>query len=691
LGLQQAAEAIGFSAAAGKIREGQFENLPLPAILHTNGEGYGHFVVLYKRKPNELCLVDPAKGFVRIEASRFRKLWTEYALILQPSDRFVSAAGSNSPLKLVWEVVIRKRWLLGVSSILSVVVTLTAFATAWILKSGIDQVTRRVPMSSLTLLAIGLTLAAFFEVLSVLARDIVMVAAGKALELEMGVRFMQKVYSLPVRFFEIRSAGDVVSRMIDISNVRQTIINSFLSLALDLALLLCTGAALLLYNLSLASIALLLLPLIALLLALTSRWLLSSQREARDSVTTLANTVIEAIEHIRLFKVFTAEREVLDRITDLYDRSQGALQKSSLATSFGRSLGATVSDAVWLLTLVIGTKLVYSGRISVGQLLFFYSTVGIYTAAAERIPPAFGSLQEALVGAERVAEFSREPPEVEPGSNKPQLSDVDGEIFLQEVSYAYRRGCPVLRELSLVIHPGEVVAVVGETGAGKSTLASLIAGLIVPTEGCIYIGSRPHTSFDATQLRRYVSIVFQDGVLLNTTLRHNIALGCSSAPDEDIVQFSKLAGAHDFIMRLPNNYNYRVGAQGGALSSGQKQRIALARALLRKSPILILDEATSNLDTETEADILNAVLTRSDRPTTILITHRLRAAALADNIVVLHQGRIVEAGPHHQLLSSGDHYQRMWRCQGLAESSGSKGMLAVPPNSAEKFKNEKLA
>jgi len=304
----------------------------------------------------------------------------------------------------------------------------------------------------------------------------------------------------------------------------------------------------------------------------------------------------------------------------------------------------------------------------VGSLMFFYSVLGLFLATVDRLGPSVASLQEAFIAVEHIEEIREVPQENNGAGLKFGPSDHCASIVFDHVSFWYRPAFPVLSDINLELHAGETIAVLGSTGSGKSTLLSLINGLYQVQAGTLLINGRNVRDMDTVSLRGRIAIVLQDPGLVNGSIRDNIAIGTREASREAIERAARQAYAHDFITALPRGYDYEVGPGGTGLSCGQRQRVALARAFLRNPSVLILDEATSNLDPETERQIIDALQLGERRRMTILATHRLALAGRADRIVVLDQGRIIESGTHAELFARRGKYYAMWEAMSSTQS-----------------------
>jgi len=329
-----------------------------------------------------------------------------------------------------------------------------------------------------------------------------------------------------------------------------------------------------------------------------------------------------------------------------------------------------------------GATHVMQGHLTTGDMVIFFAYVTNLYSPMKALARLSYVTSKAIVGAERVADILTVRSEVTDRQGAREVSRFKGEIEFRDVSFEYHSGQPVLSRINLSIAPGEKVAIVGATGAGKSTLISLVPRLYDPSSGALLIDGEDIRNFSVQSLRAQISLVLQDSLLFSGTIRENIAFGRPDASDKEIVAAAVVANAAEFIDRLPAGYEALVAEGGATLSGGQKQRIAIARAVLRASPILILDEPTSGLDAASERTVIDALERAAQGRTTLLIAHRLTTVRLADRIIVLDIGRIVEEGPHHGLLSLQGKYAHLYSLQ-LAIQKEAILTLANGTNSLE--------
>ncbi len=410
----------------------------------------------------------------------------------------------------------------------------------------------------------------------------------------------------------------------------------------------------------LTAVAVLAIPLAGIPVLAFSRRVRRLSREQAHSLGQLSATLQESLSGQRVVKAFSGEDVEAQKFAT---RSQNQLKlqgKSLLAQAGSGPVVEVVASVAVAVVLYIGGLEVMAGRTTPGSLLAFLVSLGLMTDPLKGIAQLQGLIQQSLAAAERVFALSEEIPDIEDLPGARALDEGPLGVDLQAVTFSYGRGEEGVKGVSLQASPGEMVALVGESGSGKTTVLSLIQRLYDPQEGWVCVGGREVQSIQVSSLRRKVAWVGQDAFLFDDTVAGNIAYGLKDVPEGAIKKAARDAYAHDFIASLPLGYQTRVGQRGEALSAGQRQRIAIARAFLRDAPVLLLDEATSHLDPHSEAEVEESLLALMRDRTVLVVAHRLATVQRAHRIVVLKEGRKVEEGSHADLLQAGGEYARLW-------------------------------
>jgi ABC-type bacteriocin/lantibiotic exporter with double-glycine peptidase domain len=672
--LRSGAATLGFEAACGRLQPEALDKVALPLIAHLNRHPRGHYVVVHRVTPRIVVVADPAKGVLRLRRKEFGALWSRQVLLVRPSRLF----GQRHRQESAWLDLIRiacseDRFLVPATG-LAVGGALLAYGMSFFVKFIVDRVIPNSDLTFLELLGIGISVVVLVRMAMGAARQYALAKVGMALSAKLGLDFTYRLLWLPLSFYEGQNSGDILARFLDASKIAAAITGALLSVVLDLTLLAACGVFMASSSWQLTVITLCFLPIV---LAVTLCFMPRArrlEREMYDRFSRLTGRFFEVIANIRTVKAYTAERQTYDRLAEVFfSMQQSGFERASLGV-LTSAVSSLVTGMASVCLLWRGAQLSVAHQLSVGELMFFYSVLLMFLGSVDRLGPSVVSIQDAVASIDRIREVNTLRlencgPLLAPGGRVERIQ-------FEDVSFWYRQRQPVIEGLTLAIHVGETVAILGETGSGKSTLMSLIIGLYTPKRGQVLIDGRTPIDLDLSALRRRIALVMQEPGLLSGTIRDNIAVGSESASPSDIVHAARIAQAHDFIMTLPGGYDYEVGAGGGGLSAGQRQRIVIARALVRRPSVLLLDEATSNLDPETEGAVFSGMQAQDDRGDriTIIATHRLTVASRADRIVVLQSGRLVESGNHDSLLSLGGRYAGMWRA--FVQNSKPRGQSA---------------
>jgi ATP-binding cassette subfamily B protein len=491
-----------------------------------------------------------------------------------------------------------------------------------------------------------------------------------------------RLQRLPVGYFDQRASGDLMTRIVeDVNSVERVLIDgteqgtvAVLSIIGVLAIMFTT-------NVTLAAVALVPLPLLA-----GGAWLYTStahkryrvQREAASAMNAL---LMDNLQGVRQIKAFGREPHEDDRFAErAHDLRIGTLgimrvwAAYSPAMCFAGALGLA-------LVLWVGGREVLGGSMTIGQLIGFMFYLALFYEPVGRLHGLNQMLQAARAAGERVFDIMDAPGEIgiharESKQLKNLPERVLGEVRYEDVCFAYAPDQPILKNISLCAQAGEMIALVGPTGAGKSTLVNLLPAFYELTSGRITVDGQDIQQINLTSLRNNISVVSQEAFLFNGSIRENILYGRLDATEDELMHAARAANCHDFIMRLPQGYDSRVGERGVKLSVGEKQRVSIARALLKNAPILILDEATASVDTATERLIQEALERLMENRTSFVIAHRLSTIRRASQILVMQHGEIIESGTHEELLASGGLYSRLARIQNSVSIEDSFEKLA---------------
>jgi len=485
------------------------------------------------------------------------------------------------------------------------------------------------------------------------------------IDVELGARLFRHLISLPIAYFQVRRVGDSVARVRELENIRQFITGSALTSGLDLLFTFVFLAVMTYYSLTLTLVTVAAFPLyIGISAGLTPLFRRRLDEKFERGAENQA-FLVESITGIETLKAMAVEPQMQRR----WEEQLAGYVASSFRVV---NLNNVASEAVQLInkvvtaaTLFLGAKLVISGTLSVGELIAFNMLSGRVSTPVLRLAQIWQDFHQARLSVDRLGDVLNTMPEPTSSPARAALPPIRGRITFDHVSFRYRPDMPeTLHDICFNVEPGQVVGIVGSSGSGKSTLTKLVQRLYVPERGRVLVDGVDLTMIDPAWLRRQIGVVLQENVLFNRTIRENIALAEPMMPMERVFAAASLAGAHEFILGLPEGYDTIVGERGASLSGGQRQRIAVARALVADPRILIFDEATSALDYESERAIQRNMKKIAAGRTVLIIAHRLSTVRAADRIITLEAGRIVEDGNHDQLIRSNGRYAKLHLLQG---------------------------
>lgn len=653
LAVLDAARRCGLRGRGARLELADLGYLAPGAILHWD---FNHFVVFerYLARQGMVDLIDPAFGRRRVPLRLLDKHFTGVALLLEPDETFQPSRHREPLLRRAFGYVLTHAGSWALTAALSLLLQLLALGLPVLTGAVIDRVVPRADVHLLHLLCGGLVFLAAFQAVATLVRGYLLLNIRTLLDARLTLGFIDHLVSLPYSFFQRRTAGDLMMRLNSNATVRELLTAGTLSSLLDGVLVSLYLIFLFLLDIWMGLCALgigLLQGLVFLLLRQRQRELLSQDLETQAQAQSYE---VELFTGIETLKALGSEQRAVEHWSSLFVRGLNvSLERGALA-ALADSVTGTLRTIAPLLLLVLGAQRVLSGQLPLGSMLAASALAGGFLGPFASLISAASQLQLVQGYQERIDDVLRAAPEQNPGQAR-IVPVLRGEIRLDCVGLRYGpHSMPAVRDVSVHIQPGQFVAIVGRSGAGKSSLASLLLGLHQPTSGRVLFDGMDLRELDLPSIRRQLGIVTQQPALFGTTIRQNITLAAPQAELGAIQQAAQRACIHDEIAALPMQYETPLVDRGASLSGGQRQRIALARALLREPAILLLDEATSALDSVTERAV-QTELSRL-RCTRIVIAHRLSTIAAADLILVMQDGQLVEQGRHDELLARGGAY-----------------------------------
>jgi ATP-binding cassette, subfamily B, bacterial HlyB/CyaB len=633
----------------------------LPAIAQRRD---GSFFIIGKISQAGVLIQDPIVGRPQqIDQAELEAQWGGRLLLIARRASLGSVARS---FDITWflQAMHKYRRLLGEVFVVSFFLQLFALISPLFFQVVIDKVLVHRGLSTLDVLIVGLVTVSLFESLLTALRTYVFSHTTNRIDVELGARLFRHLMALPIAYFEARRAGDSVARVRELENIRNFLTSSALTLVIDLFFTFVFLAVMAYYSVFLTSIVLASFPFYVAISAGATPIFRRRLDEKFNRGAENQAFLVEAVTGVETLKAMAVEPQMQRRWEE---QLAGYVQ----ATFRVLNLGNWASQAVQLVSklvtaavLFFGAKAVIEGDLTVGQLVAFNMLAGRVAQPVLRLAQVWQDFHQARLSVARLGDILNTQPEPSFTPGRAALPAIRGTITLEHVGFRYRfDGREILHDVDFTIPAGQTVGIVGASGSGKSTLAKLVQRLYVPESGRVLVDGVDLAAVDVAWLRRQVGVVLQENVLFNRSIRDNIALADPGMPIERVIVAAKLAGAHEFILELPQGYDTPVGERGASLSGGQRQRIAIARALVMNPRILIFDEATSSLDYESERLIQENMREIARNRTVLIIAHRLSAVRHADRILTIERGRLVEDGSHDDLLRSGGRYASLLRMQ----------------------------
>jgi subfamily B ATP-binding cassette protein HlyB/CyaB len=621
---------------------------PLPAIAVGLDGGY---FILAKAEGDKVLIQDPRDQAPRVISHEELTARWSGQLVLVASR--ASTLGDLASFDITWFIpaLVKYRHLLRDVLVVSFFIQLLALVSPLFFQVTIDKVLGHRSYSTLDVLCFGLVVVSVFEVLLSGLRTYVFTHTTNRIDVELGSRLFRHLLALPLPYFGARRVGDSVARVRELENIRNFLTSSAVTVVLDLFFAVVFIAVMFYYSVGLTLIVLASLPCYVLL----SVWATPIIRARLDEKFARGAEnqafLVESVSGIETVKALAVEPQMQRHWDNQLAAYVSASFRSAHIANLAGQGAQLINKVVAVLTLWFGARAVMAGELTVGQFIAFNMLAQRVSSPVLRLTQLWQDFQQAGISVKRLADILNTRTEIA-GASRSALPPAQGRITFDQVVFRYRPDAPeTLRGIDFELRPGEVVGVVGRSGSGKSTLAKLVQRLYVPERGRVLVDGVDLALVDPAWLRRQVGVVLQESRLFNRSIRDNIALGDPGLPMERVIAAARLAGAHDFILELPEAYDTVVGEQGASLSGGQRQRIAMARALVTNPRILILDEATSALDYESERIIQQNMQAICQHRTVIIIAHRLSALRHAQRILVIDKGQLVEQGTPQELMA----------------------------------------
>ena len=667
LGLIQGLEQMGFNAKGVKASLENLPQAPLPAIAHTIfKEQYQHYVVIYKVHKGKISVMNPAYGKIETYTTEeFAKIWTGVLILLEPNEYFEQRNEKTGLYQRFYQLIQPHRSILLQALVGAIFYTLLGLSTSIYIQKITDYVLVDGNRRLLNLLSVIMIVLLLFQIFLGVMKSVLTLQTGQKIDKYLILGYYKHLLKLPQRFFDTMRVGEIISRVNDAVKIRTFINDVSIQIVVNVFIVLFSFALMFTYYWKLALIVALVIPFYLGIYAITN-WLNKKvERRMMEESAELESHLVESLNAVKTIKQFGAEFYANNKTDIHFSTLLKTIYKSVLNSLFSGNASEFVSRIFTIVLLWVGAGYVIDREITPGELLSFYALIGYFTSPVSQLIGMNKSIQNALIASDRLFEIMDL--EQEEVTDKIELTaEQIGNINFENVTFSYGSRREVFKDFSCVIEKGKTTAIVGESGSGKTTLATLIQNLYPVNSGKITIGDYEVQYLSHYSLRTLIGVVPQQIDLFSGNVIENIAFGEDFPDMQRVIDLTKQLGILSFIEQLPNGFQTHLGENGSQLSGGQRQRIAIARALYKNPEILILDEATSSLDTDSE-QVIQATLNELKRTgkTLIVIAHRLSTIAHSDTILVLRNGQLIEQGTHQELLARETTYKAMWEKQSV--------------------------
>jgi subfamily B ATP-binding cassette protein HlyB/CyaB len=655
------AKRTGLKARCYSTTYERLARTPLPSIAVLRDGG---FLLLGKVGDGKVLVQSPRQPRPQLMSqAELEEVWDGRVVLIARRANLVSLT-RRFDISWFLGAIVKYRNLLGEVLVASFFLQLFALATPLIFQVIIDKVLVHRSMSTLDVLVVAFLAISIFETLLGALRTYVFSHTTNRIDVELGARLFRHLLALPIAYFQARRVGDSVARVRELENIRNFLTGSALTLTIDLLFTFVFLAVMFVYSSLLTWAVIASFPFYIAVSAVATPVFRRRLDEKFARGAENQAFLVESVTGIETLKSMAVEPQMQRRWEE---QLAGYVTASFRVTNLGNiaSQGIQlISKVTTAVTLYLGARLVIDGDLSVGELVAFNMLAGRVSQPVLRLAQIWQDFQQARLSVARLGDILNTPAESTYSASRASIPLINGAVKFDHVTFRYRIDGPeVISDVDFEVPAGQIVGIVGPSGSGKSTVAKLIQRMFVPESGRVQIDGVDLAMVDPAWLRRQIGVVLQDNILFNASVRENIALADPAMSMDRVMEAATLAGAHEFILGLPEGYDTVVGERGSSLSGGQRQRVAIARALVTNPRILIFDEATSALDYESEQIIQSNMRRIVEGRTAFIVAHRLSTVRRANRIITIEQGRIVEDGTHDELVRSGGRYAMLYRLQ----------------------------
>ncbi|MBU5488947.1 peptidase domain-containing ABC transporter [Clostridium sp. MSJ-8] len=663
LGLIKAAQKLGFSAKGvnGKGIKALKSNFPKPAIAHViYGDGVRHYVVLYEVTDSKVIVADTGRGIITYSIEEFLKIWSGKLIFLIPPSEFKENEYKNPYIRFVKLISMQKKLIISIF-FASLFIAILGILGSFYYKILIDNVIPNNLYNKLKFVSITMICIVSLKTIIELLRNILLLFISKNIDVQLLLGYYSHILKLPMEFFESRDVGSIISRFNDGVKIRDAISSTAVTVFLDTLMAVVGG--IILYRLSGIMFFVCFIPIVIYLFLVVKfkSKIEESNRDVMENNSKVTSYLVESIEGVEVIKSYNSEEYNVRKFKKRFNYYMESLFKNGFILNILESLKGITKVVFGICILWLGAYLTLKGQVTVGTFISFNALLAYFIEPIERVINLQSQIQSAMVAADRLGQILDL--QIESYKNDRKSLSLAGDIIFENITFRYGFRRIILQDFNLHIKNKERIALVGESGSGKTTIVKILMKFYEIEKGKITINSNDLVDISPRQLRNRIAYISQESYFFSGTIRENLLIGNNDASEEDMVNICKKVFIHDYIMSLPKKYDNVLSEKAMNLSGGQRQRLAIARALLKKPDILIMDEATSNLDSITEKALEKTINECTNGITTIIIAHRLSTIKNCDRIFVIEDGQIIEEGSHEELLNNKGEYCYMWNKQ----------------------------
>lgn len=662
-------EAYGDSAEA--VWEALKEDDSLPAIIRVlNRGGFEHFVVVAGFEKDKLTVFDPDLGKCNMDKGTFEGCFLGQIIIFKPTENFGKENLKKGQFSRFASMIIKQKRLLLWIAILSLFITgigiVGSYVFQYIIDAGLNDIANTEGavdwFRSFIMLMTGLSVMYLFKSGTQILRGKLLATMSKNIDIPLMLGYYNHVVDLPMNFFETRKTGEISSRINDAAKIRDALSNVTLTLMIDVVMVI--GCGVVLYK---TSPILFYISSVVFAIYIVVSWLYVNpldkmNREVMENGAQFSSYLKESIDGMETVKVSQAENLVKSKMVGFLEKCIDSNIRNAMLSLGKNTIVEAVTSIGNLVIICVGVFLVVNGKMTTGTLITYNMLLSYFLSPVQNLVEVQSSLQTAIVAADRLNDILNIQPEKQEGC---YLDGIIDEISMEHVDFRYGNRDLVLKDCSIEIHKGEQIAIVGESGCGKSTVTKLLMGIQNPESGHVNINGKPSAEYALSDVRKRIAFVPQTNFLFSGSIKENLTIGIEddSVVTDEMIHTVLQACCCDFVERMPFGIYSILEENGVNLSGGQRQRLAIARALLRKPEILILDEATSALDTITEHKLQKAFAEIVPNATVVMVAHRLSTVSHCSRIYVMDKGTVIERGSHHELMNMQGKYCELWNSQ----------------------------